>query len=516
MTARPSHGSRAPGSVPALSAHGVVKHYGSTVALAGVDFAVFPGEIVGIVGANGAGKSTLIGILSGATAPTDGHVEVDGARTEFTSPDDAARAGIATVQQDVDAALVPTLTAAENLVLDRIARGELGSLPGRARIRRAAVTVAGDEFTTDLDIEVSRLRTSQKQQLLIARALHRGARVLILDEPTAALSIAEQTLLHEQVRRLAASGTAIVYITHHLGEIAALCDRVVAIREGAVSGEFHRPIAVDDVVGAMLGGLATRPRTAPRVAGTASVLAARGLRIRPTTASLDFDVRDGEVLGIIGLLGAGKTELLSQLIGAEPLIDGALSFEGSPYRPRHPRDAVRAGIGFVPEDRRTESEIPQWQISDNITLPDLRRYRRWGLLSKHLERLAAEKAIERLGIVAAGPHADIDTLSGGNRQKVIVSRWLAAESRLLILDEPFRGVDLGARADIADLLRSGTIRAAIVASADPEEILEVADRILILEDGRIVGEVTPDSIDAEKLAAIMVPATAQNTEGGAA
>jgi simple sugar transport system ATP-binding protein len=443
-------------------------------------------------------------------------VEVDGVPTAFDSPDEAARAGIATVQQDVDAALVPTLSAAENLVLDRLARGELGSLPGRRKIHAAARTVAGDEFRTDLGTEVAQLRTSQKQQLLIARALHRGANVLILDEPTAALSIAEQRQLHEQVRRLAAAGTAIVYITHHLGEIAALCDRVVAIRDGAVSGDFTSPIAIDAVVGAMLGGLATRPRASSRVVGTATVLDARGVRVRPDSTPIDFAVHDGEVLGIVGLLGAGKTELLSQLIGAEPLLSGELLLDGEAYRPRQPRDAVLAGVGFVPEDRRTESEIPEWSVSANITLPDLRRHRQRGLLSRRSERAAAENAIDSLRIVTAGPDADIATLSGGNRQKVIVSRWLAAGSRLLILDEPFRGVDLGARADIADLLRSEAIRAAIVASADPEEILEVADRILILEDGRIVGEVRPEDIDAERLAAIMVPATAITTEEGGA
>ena len=485
-----------------LSAHRVVKQYGSTTALHGVDFAVRPGEIVGVIGANGAGKSTLIGILSGATRPTNGEVRVDGSAVQFTSPEDAARAGIATVQQDVDAALVPDLTVAENLVLDQIASGALGALPGRARIRREAAVVAGD-LAIDLGARVSSLRTSDKQQLLIARALHRGARVLILDEPTAALSIAEQLELHGHVRELAAAGTAIVYITHHLAEVSALCSRVVAIREGLVAGEYDAPFSPEQLVNSILGDLVS-PVRAPRAPSDERVLEAVGVQARVDTPPLDITVHAGEVLGITGLLGSGKTELLRQLVGADRLLAGSLRLEGQDYRPRHPRDAVRAGVGFVPEDRRTQAEFGDWDIAKNVTLPDLRRYRRFGILRGRAEAAAGSTAISRLAIVSAGPRAGIRSLSGGNRQKVVVARWLAAGSRLLVLDEPFRGVDLGARADIAALLRSGEVTAALVASSDPEEILEVADRILVIADGRIVAEVLPGDVDAEKLATMMI------------
>jgi simple sugar transport system ATP-binding protein len=487
-----------------LSAHRVVKQYGSTTALRGVDFAVQPGEIVGVIGANGAGKSTLIGILSGATRPTTGEVRVDGAAVHFSTAEDAARAGIATVQQDVDAALVPDLTVAENLVLDQIASGALGALPGRARVRREAAVVAAG-LDIDLAARVSMLRTSDKQQLLIARALHRGARVLILDEPTAALSVAEQRDLHRRVRDLAAAGTAIVYITHHLAEISALCSRVVAIREGLVAGEYDAPFSAEQLVNSILGDLVTPVRES-RVASDERVLEAIGVRARADTPPLDVTVHAGEVLGITGLLGSGKTELLRQIVGADRLLAGALRFEGRDYRPRHPRDAVRAGIGFVPEDRRTQAEFGDWDVAKNVTLPDLRRYRRFGVLRARAEVSAGSTAISRLAIVSAGPRAGIRSLSGGNRQKVIVARWLAAGSRLLVLDEPFRGVDLGARADIAALLRSGDVVAALVASSDPEEILEVADRILVVADGRIVAEVLPHEVDAEKLATMMIAA----------
>jgi len=480
-----------------------------------VDLVVRPGEIVGLAGANGAGKSTLIGILSGALAPTSGRVEVDGVEVSFSSPEDAARAGVATVQQDVDAALVPTLTVAENLVLDRVATGALGALPSRRRIRAAAAEIAGHGLP--LDAQVGELRTSEKQQLLIARALHRGARVLILDEPTAALSVAEQRELHERVRELAAAGTAVVYITHHLGELAALCDRVVVLREGRVVDEFARPLEASAVVSAMLGEVSAIGYRA-RETGGEIVLSGRGLRALPDSPEVDLVLHEGEVLGITGLLGAGKTELLAQLVGAAPLLAGELTLDGEPYRPRHPGDAIRAGVGFVPEDRRGQAEVPDWDVARTLTLPDLRRYSRLGLLDGRAERAAAAEAIERLRIVASGPRAGIASLSGGNRQKVVVARWIAAGSRVLVLDEPFRGIDLGARADIAALLRSGGVRAAIVASSDPEEILEVADRILILADGAVAGGVRPDEVDADGLAALMAPALAREPlpEGHAA
>ena len=497
-----SDGPGATGS-PVLSARSVTKRYGSTLALAGVDFVVHPGEIVGLVGANGAGKSTLISILSGATPPTSGNLELDGQPIRFADPEGAAAVGIATVQQDVDQALVLTLSVAENLVLDQVAAGRLGPLPSSRRIRLAARDILGADSSIDLDTPVGRLSTSQKQQLLIERALHRGARVLILDEPTAALSVTEQRDLHERLRALAADGTAIIYITHHLGEVAALCDRVVAIREGLVAGEFSRPIDAAAVITAMLGQLVAADRTPP-VEGGEPVLRLTGVRSRQDTEPIDLELRAGEVLGITGLLGSGKTELLRQLVGADALVSGRMELNGREHAPRHPADAVAAGIGFVPEDRRAAAEITDWDVAANVTLPDLKRYRRWGLLDLRAERTAASRVIDALRIVTSGPRAPLRSLSGGNRQKVMVSRWIAAGSTLLVLDEPFRGVDLGARADLAELLRSHTVSAAIVASSDPEEILEVADRIIVLAGGRIAAEVSPAEVDVESLAHLMV------------
>ena len=492
-----------------LAARGVGKRFGETIALSDVSLEVRAGEVRGRAGANGAGKSTLTKILSGTEAPTSGSVEVRGERVRLASAEQARAAGIETVHQDVDAALVPDATVAENLVLPLLVAGRLGRFPSRRRILAAAAGVAGDRLPgIDLRAEVADLGVSDRQRVLIARGLASAPAVLVLDEPTAALSVDEQRSLHAVVRALAAQGTAIVFITHHLGETVAVCDRVVALRDGRVAGEFVAPLDATRLAHAILGGL-----EAPGALGAAVVTATEevvlqvaGARAVPGGPRIDLEVRRGEVLGITGLLGSGKTELLEQLAGVRPLVAGAVVMDGAPFAPRHPADAIASGVGFVPEDRARAAEVPGWTVADSLTLPDLERYRRGPFLSRRAETRAADDVIRRLGVVASGPRAAIESLSGGNRQKIVVGRWLAAGSRLLVLDEPFRGVDIGARADIARLVRGTDAAATVVASSDPEEILEVADRVLVMAGGGIVGEVDPATIDAETLADLMTRA----------
>lgn len=492
-----------------IAARDVGKRFGETTALRGVSLEVRAGEVLGLVGANGAGKSTLTKILSGTEAPTAGHVEVRGRPVRLQSVEQARAAGIETVHQDVDAALVPDSTVAENLVLPLLAAGRLGRFPSRRRIRAEAARVAADRLPgIDLDAPVSTLGVSDRQRVLIARGLATSPAVLVLDEPTAALSVDEQQALHRTVRQLAAQGTAVVFITHHLGETVAVCDRVVALRDGRIAEEFSTPLDPARLAHAILGGLestagAARDQPAPdgRV-----VLDVAGASVRPGGPPIDLRVRAGEVLGITGLLGAGKTELLEQLAGVRPIESGTITLDGGPFRPAHPAAAIAAGVGFVPEDRARAAELPGWSVADSLTLPDLRRYRRGPWLSRRAEHRAAADVIRRLGVVCSGPGAPIESLSGGNRQKVVVGRWIAAGSRLMILDEPFRGVDIGARADIARLVRSADAAATIVASSDPEEILEVADRVLVMADGGVVGEIDPATLDAETLADLMTRA----------
>ncbi|GAA2752618.1 sugar ABC transporter ATP-binding protein [Amnibacterium kyonggiense] len=490
-----------------LAARGVGKRFGETTALAGVSLEVRAGEVLGLVGANGAGKSTLTKILSGTEAPTSGHVEVRGRRVRLASAEQAREAGIETVHQDVDAALVPDASVAENLVLPLLVAGRLGRFPSRRRIRAEAARIAADRLPgVDLDAAVEDLGVSDRQRVLIARGLATAPSVLVLDEPTAALSVDEQRALHATVRELAAQGTAVVFITHHLGETVAVCDRVVALRDGAVAGEFAAPLDAKRLAHAILGGLEATAQRSEVATGGEVVLDVAGAQALPGGPAIELVVRRGEVLGITGLLGSGKTELLEQLAGVRPVLAGTISIDGVPFRPAHPVDAIAAGVGFVPEDRARAAELPGWSVADSLTLPDLARYRRGPLLSRRAEDRATADLIRALGVVCSGPRAAIESLSGGNRQKVVVGRWFAAGSRLLILDEPFRGVDIGARADIARLVRGAEAAATVVASSDPEEILEVADRVLVMADGGIVGEVDPRTVDAETLADLMTRA----------
>lgn len=491
-----------------LAAREVGKRFGETTALSGVSLEVRAGEVLGLVGANGAGKSTLTKILSGTAAPTTGYVEVRGRRVRLQSAEQARAAGIETVHQDVDAALVPDASVAENLVLPALVTGALGRFPSRRRIRAEAERIAAGRLPgIDLDLVVSELGVSDRQRVLIARGLASDPTVLVLDEPTAALSVDEQQALHATVRALAAQGTAVVFITHHLGETVAVCDRVVALRDGRVVGEFTAPLEAARLAHAILGGLeAPGALGAAAATGGEVVLDVIGAQARPGGPRIDLTVRRGEVLGITGLLGAGKTELLEQLAGVRPIEAGVISIDGAPFRPAHPGDAIAAGVGFVPEDRARAAELPGWTVADSLTLPDLRRYRRGAFLSRRAEDRATSDLIRTLGVVCSGPRAAIESLSGGNRQKVVVGRWFAAGSRLLVLDEPFRGVDIGARADIARLVRGADAAATVVASSDPEEILEVADRVLVMADGGVVGEVDPRTVDAETLAELMTRA----------
>lgn len=485
---------------------GIERSFGATQAVAGVDLELYPGEVFGLVGANGAGKSTLMRILAGALRPEAGHIEVRGRRVTFADPLDAQRHGIQAVQQEVDAAIVPGFTVAENLVLDRLGSGSRGVIWRRGEARRAAAGIAERlGLDADLDLPVERLGISQRQQVVIARALAREPSVLILDEPTSALSRREAERLFAAVRRLRSFGLAVVYISHRLAEIAELSDRVGVMRDARLVRTFVRPFSGEALIEAMLGHLSATPR--PRSSETArEVLRLDAVRIRPFDIPIDLSVFEGEVLGILGLVGAGKSELALGLFGARTFAGGAVTLDDRPFAPRHPADAIAQGVSLVPEDRAAEAILPGWSVAANLSLPFLGALGPLGFIDARLERRRAQARIRELGIVAAGAGAGapIGSLSGGNQQKVVVGRWLVAGTRLLVLDEPFRGIDIGARADLVTVLRStAASRATIVLSSDPDELLEVADRIAVLADGALIHVEPVSSADRRRLLALM-------------
>ncbi|MEU8247329.1 sugar ABC transporter ATP-binding protein [Nonomuraea sp. NPDC048916] len=540
---------------PAIAVSGLSKTYGATRALDGVTLDVRPGEIAGLIGTNGAGKSTLIKVLSGAARPSVGTLTLGGRRFEPGGPLDAQAAGVQTVHQNIDDGVVFGTTVAENLTLDSIARRGGWFTTRRSITARARSIAEAARLTLPLDAPVETLPASARQQIVLARALSREARLLILDEPTSTLSAREADALAVKVREAAASGVAVLYVSHRLAEIESLCDRVIVLRDGRVRRTFTAPLTREAIVEAMLGTFVPPPAlsttapatgsvmastTAPAtgsatasttvsatesaaapVAASAVVLTATGIRIAPGRAAFDFEVREGEVLGVTGLVGAGKTELLEQLGGARPLVSGELRLDGEPYRPRHPRTAIVAGVAFAAEERSAQAIVPGWSVRAHVSLPMLRAHSRGGLLRRRSEAAAAHRVTTRFGVRGPGLpgtakpgrgtsgrrghgiEAPIETLSGGNQQKVVVGRWLEAAPRVLLLDEPFRGVDVGARADIGRVMREAAGMAVVVASSDPQEIVEVADRILVLHDGAPTGELTAAEATPERLAALM-------------
>jgi len=469
-----------------LAVRGACKRFGSTQALSGVDFDVAPGEIVGLMGANGAGKSTLVNVLVGATQADEGEIRLEGRLYAPKSPRDAIAAGIVAIHQATDRAGAAGLTVAETLLLDRFADGRSGFFVSPASIRRQAASIAERSgFALPLDRDFGEIGAAERQLVAIARALSAEARVLILDEPTASLSSAEAARLFDVLEGLAARGLAIVYISHRMADLKRLAQRVAVLRGGRKVAEFRQPIDFSAALQAMIGRAIDSAYPRARAATGQPVLELIGLRSRPGGPSIHLALRAGEVTAITGALGAGKSRLLLNIFGAEAPAEGEMRLHGDAWRPSGPAEAIARGIHMAGEDRRRTSFIPaDWpggSIAASIALPHMRRWFPHGFVVPAVERAAAFEAIHRLDIRAIGPEARLDTLSGGNQQKVVLARWQAVRPRVLLLDEPFQGVDVGARADIAAAVRAQDDIATLVATSDPEEALEVADRIFVLD-----------------------------------
>ncbi len=468
-----------------LRLEGIAKTFpNGTVALRGVDLTLEPGKVHGLLGANGAGKSTLIKILAGAHAPTAGTVFRDGTPVRWSNPRDAKAAGVATIYQHVP--LVPTLSALENILLD-----ESGWRRDRSADRdRIAALVAslGDPFP--LDALVADLPIGARQMVCIAQALASGAEVVVMDEPTASLAGHERTRVYETIRRLAAEGKAVLFVSHFINEIIALTDRVTVLRDGrtvlnAVTAELEEHQVAAAIAGRSVTAL--ERSAAPRTLGRA-ILDVRGLASPGKLAPTSFTLRAGEILGLVGTLGSGRSELLHAIFGADRQATGTVLLDGAPVG-RWTDEAVAAGIALVPEDRAAQGYIPALTLAENIALPRAAGI----LLDDAADTAAAQAAIERLAIKAPGPDALPGELSGGNAQKVVIAKWLSPDTRVLLLDEPTAGIDIGARTDILRLIRTLADEGlpVILVSSEFEELLAVCDRLLVLRDGAVVGEADP-------------------------
>jgi simple sugar transport system ATP-binding protein len=511
-------------STPVVSLRGVGKTFGLNTVLRGIDLDIPPGEVLALLGANGAGKSTLIKVLSGAHPDYTGTIQVDGETQRLSTPAQARDLGIATVHQRVREGIVPGLSIAENLAFDELAR------PARRRswlLRRREVMATARQAADLLELgwtdavlrrDVATLGISDAQLLVVARALRRRPKVLVLDEPTSALSTAESSRLFTVVRRLRDDGLAVLLVSHRLGEVDAIADRAVVLRDGQVTADVRRPLSWQVILPAMLGASAAglratvlgnesdgeAPVREPLAAGEV-VAQLRGVRLRPGAPALDLDLAAGQVTGVAGLIGAGKSELASGLFGAEPWPAGELTLTGAANAPRTPAQAVRAEVFLVPEDRAAQALLPGWSVARTLSLPFIGAVsNRAGVVDTAGERTRATTVIERLGIVgtaARGTQTEVGDLSGGNQQKVVVGRWLIEHAKVLLLDEPFRGVDLAARRDIGEQVRAVAAAGAcvVILSADIDEVLETADRVLVLVEGALtldspIDEVSRDDI----------------------
>jgi ABC-type sugar transport system ATPase subunit len=482
---------------PAIRATGIVKRFGGALALDGVGVEVAPGECHAIVGENGAGKSTLMRILAGVITPDAGTVEVNG--TPLTGGAKAALdAGIALVHQELS--LVPEMTVAENIVLGSTpTRG--GFIRGKAVREQAAAALQEIGVDVPLDENVGRLSVAARQFVEIARAVARRPDVLILDEPTATLTPAETDQLLTLLKRLAAQGIAILYISHRLPEIFALCQRATILRDGKLIRTAEiADITPDDMVNAIVGRELERDLGAEHATreGGEPVLTARAVSA-PRVADVSLQVRAGEIVGIGGLVGAGRTELIRALLGVDPRTAGEviLRVDGRDVPLRGYGTAIKHGVCYVPEERRTDGLAITMSVSDNIALPNRGRVSRFGILSRSRTSQLVNRIVGEVGLRPAQPQREVGLFSGGNQQKVVIGKWLAAPSPLVVIDEPTRGVDVGAKAEIHRLLRrlADEGSAILMVSSDLPELLDLSDRVLVVRDGRIVGELPRGEAD---------------------
>ncbi|WP_214856035.1 MULTISPECIES: sugar ABC transporter ATP-binding protein [unclassified Exiguobacterium] len=485
-----------------LKMTGISLAFPGVQALKQVSFEVKSGEIHALVGANGAGKSTLMKVLSGAETADEGTIRLDGKELSITSPRDAKQIGIDLVQQEVDVALVPYLTVAENICLDLLTDGTMtGFVSQRRYIQRAKEALATLQADISVKTRVEELRLAEKQLVLIARALVQERRFLILDEPTAPLSQAETSHLFSVVRRLAERGLGIIFISHRLQELYEICDSISVMRDGQlISRCLLTDITKEAVVEQMLGRQLTSVAKTSRVNGT-NVLTVESAT-NADVHDISLTVQAGEVVGIAGLVGAGKTELCKALFGDRPFQEGEVRIGGKAHRLRNPQAAIQAGIGLVPEERRKEGILVADSVAENLTAAAAHDFvNRWGLMDRRKEVEQASQWVKELGIKVADVKQEVGQLSGGNQQKVAIGKWLLTDVSVLVLDEPTKGVDVGAKQDIYRLIDglAQQQKGILYATSEWDELLTVTDRIYVMFDGRIVHETKTADTSEETL-----------------
>ncbi len=492
-------------AVPRLDLRGLRKRYDATLALRDVDLQVEAGEVHALAGENGAGKSTLIKVLAGAVRRDAGTIALDGVPVEFANPLAARAAGIRVVYQEFS--LVPSVSVTENVLLGELPARAAGLwIDWAAAHRRATEAIASLGFEVpDVRRPVGALPVSQRQMIEIAKAMLERPRILVLDEPSAVLSARDLQRLFAAIRSLRQSGATVIYVSHRLDEVFAIADRITVLKDGARvgtvrTGEVDQPGLVRMMVGRPLGEIYPRR---PPLAPAAPLLVVRGLSRRKAFADVSFEIAPGEILGVSGLVGSGRTEVARAVAGADGAEAGEMTLAGSPYRPASPADALRAGVAMLSEDRARDGLLPAMSVRDNLSLASQARMSRLGVLRRRVQQALVEEQVRTLNVRAASVASPVKSLSGGNQQKALVGRWLMRGARLLLLDEPTRGVDVGAKAEIYRIvarLAEGGMGILLVSSELPE-ILGLSDRILVMRGGRIVARFQRAEATEERLLA---------------
>lgn len=478
------------GEAPLLSMRGIVKSFPGVRALRGVDLELRRGEVLALLGENGAGKSTLIKVLAGAHAPDAGSIELHGQETRFHSPLEARQAGIAVIYQEFN--LVPSLTAIENIFL-----GQEPAIAGFVRRseewRRAAEVFARIGVSIPTDAPCRDLSVAQQQIVEIARALTFDARIVVMDEPSATLTPQEVERLFLIIRDLRSKGISIIYISHRLEEVYTIAEQVLVLRDGeAIDFRPVGEVTRDELIRLMVGRRLEEEFPKRQVPIGPPRFVVRGLTRGNKVRDVSFEVRRGEVVGLTGLVGAGRTETARLLFGADRKEAGTFELDGRLLEIRSPRDAIRAGIALLTEDRKGQGLVLAQSVRENFSLPNLRHFSSLGFVRRQSERQALDRHIENLRIRLASPEQPASNLSGGNQQKVVLAKWLERNSEVLIFDEPTRGIDVGAKVEIYRLINdlAAAGKAILLISSELPEVLGMCDRILVMHEGRLTGDIT--------------------------
>ena len=484
-----------------LTMSGISKSYSGVAAVQNVDFSVRPGEVHALIGENGAGKSTLLNILSGVRAADSGEILVGGQVIQMKNPLSARHAGIAMIHQELQH--VPELSVAQNMFLGRpLTRFKGLFVDKQAQYKRAVSILRRLDPSIDPDEPIKNLKVSQQQIVEIGRALLDEAKIIAMDEPTSSLTPTEFERLAELISDLKSMNVALIYVSHKMNEIFKVCDRATILRDGKQVGVVNICDETEETIVTKMVGRKIEKVQHHSHATQREVLRVEGLSRDSAVRSASFSVKAGEVLGIAGLVGSGRTELLKLIAGIDAKTGGSIEVEGVAVKNHNVSAAIRAGIGLVPEDRKKEGIIKERAVKMNMALPSMGRFTRFGLLKRHQLDQTALEVMADLRLRPLNIEKPIGTLSGGNQQKVIIGRWVAADNKVFLFDEPTRGIDIGAKSEIYNLIEklAQQGKAIVVVSSEMPEIMRISDRVLVMREGKITKELNGDEITEENIA----------------